>query len=315
MTPGRYEVRLYFAELFFTTAGARVFNVAIEGNQVLSQYDIVADVGAFTGVMKSFTVTADASLDILFSHVVENPKINAIEILDAPAQPGELGVAPPAVSFPSTPVGQTSVQSLQVTNLGESGDPNIVVSGTTISGTHANQFADNFNDATDVTLAPGQSTTITVTFAPTCHRREDRLARNQRTLAPTIQSLFRSSGTAGSTTPIGFGKSTLAGATGLSSPTSLDFGPDGRLYVAEQSGLIRVYTVTRHAANNYAVTLATDDHLDSVRSEPQRQRPGELDHHDPVDHRNSGGGLRGEPGALCRPQRSAHRRGKFRHRI
>ena len=166
VTPGRYEVRLYFAEIWFTTAGARTFNVAIEGNQVLSQYDIVADVGAFTGVMKSFTVSADASLDILFSHFIENPKISAIEILEAPAQSSQLGVAPAAVSFASTPVGQTSVQSLQLTNLGQSGDPNIVVTSTTISGTHANQFTDNFNDATDVTLAPGQSTTITVTFAP-----------------------------------------------------------------------------------------------------------------------------------------------------
>ena len=31
---------------------------------MLTGYDIVADVGAFTGVMKSFTVTADSSLDI-----------------------------------------------------------------------------------------------------------------------------------------------------------------------------------------------------------------------------------------------------------
>ena len=91
VTPGRYQVRLYFAEIFFTAPGARVFNVAIEGAQVLNQYDIVADVGAFTGVMKSFTVDADTTLNILFSHVVENPKVSAIEILDASGQPGVLG--------------------------------------------------------------------------------------------------------------------------------------------------------------------------------------------------------------------------------
>ena len=50
---------------------------------MLTGYDIVADVGAFTGVMKSFTVTADSSLDIVLGAVVENPKVSAIEILEA----------------------------------------------------------------------------------------------------------------------------------------------------------------------------------------------------------------------------------------
>jgi hypothetical protein len=222
--------------------------------------------------MKSFTVTADASLDILFSHVVENPKINAIEILDAPAQPNQLGVTPSAMSFPFTMVGQTSTQSLQLMNLGGAGDPSIVISNTTITGTHANQFTDNFNDGAGVTLAPGQSTTMTVTFAPN--------ASGTKTASLSISHSGVSSpltvlldGIAG-TTPIGFGKSTLAGTTALSSPTSLDFGPDGRLYVAQQSGVIRVYTVTRQAANNYAVTQATT--ITSIQSVPNHNDNGQV---------------------------------------
>ena len=64
VTPGTSKVRLYFAEIWFTSSAARTFDVSIEGTQVLTGYDIVADVGAFTGVMKSFTVTADSLLDI-----------------------------------------------------------------------------------------------------------------------------------------------------------------------------------------------------------------------------------------------------------
>jgi hypothetical protein len=59
--------------------------------------------------------------------------------------------------------------------------------------------------------------------------------------------------------PIGFGKSTLHGETS-SRPTSLQFGPDGRLYVAQQYGLIKIYTVKRNGANNYAVTATKTIH-------------------------------------------------------
>ena len=54
---------------------------------------------------------------------------------------------------------------------------------------------------------------------------------------------------------ISFTKTTLVGAS-LSEPTSLDFGPDGRLYVSERTGSIYAYTVDK-VANNYQV-LATE---------------------------------------------------------
>ncbi|MBA3884193.1 MAG: choice-of-anchor D domain-containing protein [Acidobacteria bacterium] len=167
VTPGTYEVRLYFAEIYHTSAGARAFNVSIGGQPVLTAYDIVADVGSFTGVMKSFMVTADASVNIAFGHVTGNPKISAIEIVTATPRPNELGVSPASLPFGSVVVGRAGAQTLQVTNLGRPGDSDIVVSGTTITGTGAGQFSDSFNDATGITLAPQQSTTMTVTFAPT----------------------------------------------------------------------------------------------------------------------------------------------------
>lgn len=54
-------------------------------------------------------------------------------------------------------------------------------------------------------------------------------------------------------TPVSFTPSPLVGVT-PSYPTSLQFGPDGRLYVATQFGTIYAYTVKRNASNNYAVT-------------------------------------------------------------
>src|SRR5688572_7872502 len=56
------------------------------------------------------------------------------------------------------------------------------------------------------------------------------------------------------TNPV-FGGSKLAGAA-PDNPTSLQFGPDGRLYVAEQLGLIHVYEVQRLGTDDYAVTAS-----------------------------------------------------------
>ena len=40
----------------------------------------------------------------------------------------------------------------------------------------------------------------------------------------------------------------------LVNPTSLQFGPDGRLYVSEQKGTIYACTITRNGDNDYSVT-------------------------------------------------------------
>ena len=50
-----------------------------------------------------------------------------------------------------------------------------------------------------------------------------------------------------------FSVSSLQGEN-LKSPTSLQFGPDGRLYVAQQDGLILAYTIQRNTNTNYQIT-------------------------------------------------------------
>ncbi len=53
---------------------------------------------------------------------------------------------------------------------------------------------------------------------------------------------------------ISFSKRTLAVTSNLNAPTSLQFGPDGRLYVAQQDGTIRAYNISRNSQGNYSVT-------------------------------------------------------------
>ncbi len=89
---GSYEVRLYFAENYSVAGspGNRVFDVAIEDIIVLNDYDVFADAGAlFVGVMKNFVAeVSDGQLTIDFIHVVENPSIKGIEIIDLNAGTG-----------------------------------------------------------------------------------------------------------------------------------------------------------------------------------------------------------------------------------
>lgn len=78
---GIYQVKLYFSEIYHTSAGARVFNVKSEGMTVLNNYDIFKDVGA-NAVVKSFSQpVSDGALNLSFETVTDNAKVSAIEIL------------------------------------------------------------------------------------------------------------------------------------------------------------------------------------------------------------------------------------------
>lgn len=85
VAPGEYQVNLYFAEIYGPTSrvGGRVFDVSIEDQLVLDNFDIFATAGAARkAVVQSFDVTADSTIDIEFGHVVENPAVMGIEIID-----------------------------------------------------------------------------------------------------------------------------------------------------------------------------------------------------------------------------------------
>ena len=72
---------------------------------------------------------------------------------------------------------------------------------------------------------------------------------------------------------VGFGQSILTGAN-LSNPTSLQFGPDGRLYVSEQGGAIKAISVFRNGANSYAATAI--ESISLIQSIPNHNDDGTL---------------------------------------
>jgi hypothetical protein len=85
LSPGaHYSVRLHFAECYFKEIGQRVFSVSINSTPVLTNFDILAVAGgAKIAVVRSFPATATNQGEIIisFSQVIENPKINGLEII------------------------------------------------------------------------------------------------------------------------------------------------------------------------------------------------------------------------------------------
>ncbi|MGV3642106.1 MAG: PKD domain-containing protein, partial [Adhaeribacter sp.] len=88
LSNGRYKVVLHFAELYWSASGKRIFDVNLEGNLVLDNYDIYKKAGAkFTAVTESLLVNvSDGTLNLAFSSAasaggVNRPSITAIEVI------------------------------------------------------------------------------------------------------------------------------------------------------------------------------------------------------------------------------------------
>jgi hypothetical protein len=80
---GNYTVLMKFAEIYYTKAGQRIFNVSINGTPVLTNFDIVATAGApLKALDLSFPVTAtNGAVNIQFiTGTADLPKVSAVEI-------------------------------------------------------------------------------------------------------------------------------------------------------------------------------------------------------------------------------------------
>src|SRR5690349_17661861 len=71
-----------------------------------------------------------------------------------------------------------------------------------------------------------------------------------------------------------FGSSILKNAS-LQTPTSLQFGPDGRLYISQQNGIIKIFSIKKNGPNDYAV-ISTET-VDIINKMPNRNDAGVLD--------------------------------------
>jgi hypothetical protein len=90
---GIYHVNLYFAETYDLAfkVGARVFSVKIQGKVVFQNLDIFAEAGANGPLVKGADATVtNGVLNLEFDNVIDNAKINAIEVLPGASGPSLL---------------------------------------------------------------------------------------------------------------------------------------------------------------------------------------------------------------------------------
>ena len=93
---GNYKVNLDFAENVVTGPGLRIFDVSINGTQVLTNFDIYATAGGMhIAVVKTFSVTVtNGTLNINFpAGSVRGPIVDGIEVL-----PVSSGLTPPTIT-------------------------------------------------------------------------------------------------------------------------------------------------------------------------------------------------------------------------
>ena len=126
LTPGApYGVRLHFAELYWGAPGgasggigSRVFNVAINGTQVLTNYDIYADAGgADIATIKQFQATAGVSgtITIQYTTVTNNAKSSGIEIVPGTLPPTATPTSTATATSTNTPVPPTATATATFT--------------------------------------------------------------------------------------------------------------------------------------------------------------------------------------------------------
>jgi hypothetical protein len=93
-----YEVRLHFAETLYgdnNVAGggesSRVFNVYLNGKEVLHEFDVIGEAGASTADVRTFkdvSPSSDGKIHLRFEPYTNPPMLSAIEI--TPGTPGKL---------------------------------------------------------------------------------------------------------------------------------------------------------------------------------------------------------------------------------
>ncbi len=162
-------------------------------------------------------------------------------------------VAEKALDFGQTVLNKPKNKTLVLTNSSDETDaPPITVQSADLSGDTPDDFSLEFSP---VTLAAGESTTLTIAMSSALEgRKEADLMINHTGVNAALVIALGGDVVKPTAVPVNFTKSNLNGAN-INNGTSLQFGPDDKLYVSQMDGKILVYDVQRNGKNNYQANL------------------------------------------------------------
>jgi|GEM_PF-6137334 len=257
---GLYTVRLHYAEIFFDNVGRRIFDVEAEGQLLSDDLDVFEarrnafTPGNFAALVQEFNlveVTDDflsLNFESLGSDGVNNAKVSAIEVI--PVKEAALAILLTDGSTEVSEDGATDTYRLVLTQA-PTADVTVML----------NAGADIFATQTVFTFTPDN---YDVPQAVTVAAIDDTDTEGTQTLS--INHVLTSEddrfdGTASSTSVVVLDNDvliqvdfTMRRVAGVDRPITGAFGPDGRLYVATQSGVIQAYTLD---SNNNVVATQT----------------------------------------------------------
>ena len=172
--PGSYQVTLKFAEVYWGSPGNRVFNASINGTQVLSNFDIVADVGgpnqADDKVFNNITPNSNGQIVVQLGPAsMDDAKVSSIQVIPQPNS-----TPTPTPAFPAQRIhcgGPQYVDSQGQTWAADTGfnggwayQTNNAIAGTSDSALYDDERAGNPFTYTFSNVPPG-SYQVTLKFA------------------------------------------------------------------------------------------------------------------------------------------------------
>ena len=183
----------------------------------------------------------------------------------------DLEVASPNLAIGQSLVNKKKGKAIQFTNTALEADaPLINVSGVTFSGDTPTAFNTNFAPKT---LGPGESMTIQVEMQSALEGHKKAVMTVQHDgFNGDLEIVVEGDVVEPKAIPVNFSKGQLKNTGTIARPTSLQFGPDGHLYVAEMDGKIHEYNVTRNGKNNYTTNKVNT--INSVANVPNHNDNG-----------------------------------------
>ena len=190
----------------------------------------------------------------------------------------EMTLSATEINFGRVRPGEAESAIVQITNTGPANASSLIIDNFFLDELDSQRYS--VNTSGPIVLAPSESYDLVVGFEPNeFGLLPGRLILNHSGVSAIMVIDLNGEGfdanepliSAANPPSLPFGKSTLDGFSG-GKPTSLQFGPDGRLYVGFMDGLIKVFEVERDDENDYEVIGS--DTIDLVKNIPNHNDDG-----------------------------------------